>query len=156
GPYGLDFLPNGMFQTWSSFPAVLITVIFAPMLIGVAANPKRFKEAQVVQQLVWTWQSSFIQWGVAILLTGLVLTPFFGSHPVFGSLTEMGWSGGPATPAALNELFTELGFSEGSSLGVTIATIGLVVGVISGVIMINYAVRKGYTSYISKEDANKK
>src|SRR5699024_192740 len=148
----ISIFPSDMVNSWSSFPTILITIIFAPMLIGTNLDLKRIKQTQALQQVLWTWQVSFIQWGVLLLLTGLLFTPLFGSHPVFASLTEMGWSGGPATPAALDELFTSLGFPEGSSVGVTVASIGLIFGLVTGVILINYAVRKGYTSYIKEED----
>lgn len=46
------------------------------------------------------------------------------------------------------EVYENLGWESGASLGVTSATIGIIIGIISGIIMINHGVKKGYTSII--------
>src|SRR5699024_2394999 len=75
-----------------------------------------------------------------------------GANPLFGTAIEAGWSGGHGTAAGMAEVYNNLNWAEGTSIALTIATIGLVFGVVSGVIIINYAVRKGYTKYIDKSD----
>ncbi|MBV1754330.1 MAG: hypothetical protein KUA29_09675 [Methanobacterium sp.] len=45
--------------------------------------------------------------------------------------------------------FEELGFAGGSDLALGLATIGLIFGVILGIILINYAVKKGKTEIIT-------
>src|SRR5699024_3821485 len=90
-------------------------------------------------------------WGIPLILMGLFFTPLFGVNPLFGTLTEIGWSGGHGSAGGMVEAFEDLGWSDGGSLGLTIATIGLVVGIVVGTIIINYGIRKGYTSYMKKE-----
>lgn len=149
GPDIIGFLPEEMMSTWSGFSGVLISIVFAPMLIGVTVNFQRIKETQAVSQLIFSWNASFLQWGVPLILTAIILVPLFGVNPLFGSLTEIGWSGGHGTAGGMIDAFHALNWDAGGSLGLTIATIGLVYGIISGVIIINYGVRKGYTSYIT-------
>lgn len=152
GPHGISLLPSEMYDTWSGYATILISVVFAPMLIGVTVNFERIKETQTVPQLIFTWTSSFLQWGVPLVITALILTPLFGVDPLFGTLVEVGWSGGHGTAGGMIEVYNNLNFSDGGSLGLTTATIGLLFGIIGGTILINYAVRKGYTNYINMED----
>src|SRR5699024_6194792 len=99
---------------------------------------------------------SFLQWGIPLILMGILFTPVFGVNPLFGTLTEIGWSGGHGTAGGMVDAFEQLNWSEGGSLGLTIATIGLIVGIVAGTIIINYGIRKGYTNYMTIEDTKKK
>ncbi|MFD1385299.1 sodium/glutamate symporter [Oceanobacillus oncorhynchi subsp. oncorhynchi] len=152
GPHGLKLLPTSMYDTWSGYATILISIVFAPMLIGITVNFKRIKETQAIPQLVFSWTSSFLQWGIPLIITALFLTPLFGIDPLFGTLVEVGWSGGHGTAGGMIEVYENLSYSDGGSLGLTTATIGLLVGIIGGTILINYAVRKGYTNYIGIKD----
>ncbi|RKQ28682.1 sodium/glutamate symporter [Oceanobacillus halophilus] len=153
GPHVLGLLPDEMMSTWSGFSGVLISIVFAPMLIGVTINFQRIKETQTISQLIFSWNTSFLQWGVPLVITAILLVPLFGVNPLFGALTEIGWSGGHGTAGGMVESFNELNWAAGGSLGLTIATIGLLFGIISGVIIINYGVRKGYTNYLTTNDS---
>lgn len=152
GPHILGILPVEMMDTWAGYAGVLIAIVFAPMLIGIEVNVKRFKETQAVSQLIYSWNMSFVQWGIPLVLMGLIFTPIFGVDPLFGTLIEIGWSGGHGTAGGMTEVFESLGWSDGASLGLTTATIGLLVGIIAGTIIINYGVRKGYTNYMTEKD----
>lgn len=151
-PDVLGVLPKEMIDTWSGYAGILIAVVFAPMLIGIEVNMKRFKETQAVSQLIYGWSISFIQWGIPLLLMAVFFTPFLGIDPLFGTIMEIGWSGGHGTAGGMVDAFESLNWTEGGSLGLTSATIGLIVGIIAGTIIINYGIRKGYTRYMSKKD----
>ncbi|SDI86898.1 sodium/glutamate symporter [Natribacillus halophilus] len=152
GPHVLGFLPVEMMDTWSAYASILIAIVFAPMLIGININFKRIKETQAIPQFIYSWNMSFMQWGIPLIIMALFLTPFFGVNPLFGTLTEVGWHGGHGTAGGMSEVYENFNWSEGVSLGLTVATIGLVFGVIGGTIIINYGVRKGYTNYMGKDD----
>lgn len=74
---------------------------------------------------------------------------------MFASIIEVGWAGGHGTAAGMIEVYNNLNWSDGASLGVTSATFGIVIGIISGIIMINHGVKKGYTSVIKKPEEMK-
>jgi len=156
GPDVIGLIPVEMMDTWSGYSGILISIVFAPMLIGIEVNIKRFKETQAVSQLIYGWTISFLQWGIPLILMGILFTPVFGVNPLFGTLTEIGWSGGHGTAGGMVDAFEQLNWSEGGSLGLTIATIGLIVGIVAGTIIINYGIRKGYTNYMTIEDTKKK
>ncbi len=72
----------------------------------------------------------------------------FGLPPLTGALIEVAFEGGHGTAAGLAGTFEEIGFVEGYDLSVGLATIGILSGVIVGIILINWAVRKGKTNVI--------
>src|SRR5699024_12440489 len=97
-----------MMDTWSGYSGILISIVFAPKLIGIEVNIKRFKETQAVSQLIYGWTISFLQWGIPLILMGILFTPVFGVNPLFGTLTEIGWSGGHGTAGGMVDAFEQL------------------------------------------------
>src|SRR5699024_2441775 len=132
GPHVLGLIPVEMMDTWSGYAGVLIAIVFAPLLIGIEIHVKRFQVTQAVSQLMYSLGTSLIQWGVPLVLMGLIFTPIFGIDPLFGTLVEIGWSGGHGTAGGMVGVFENLNWSDGGSLGLTTATIGLLVGIIAG------------------------
>src|SRR5699024_6348903 len=61
GPFVLDILPQQMVDAWAGMPGILIAVVFAPMLIGMTINWKKVKETQTIEQVIYSWQASFLQ-----------------------------------------------------------------------------------------------
>lgn len=82
----------------------------------------------------------------------LVVTPMFGLPAHLGTIIEIGWAGGHGTAAGMAVVFKNLGFPEGGDLGLTSATVGLIVGIVMGMVYINWAVRKGYTEVLKSPD----
>jgi ESS family glutamate:Na+ symporter len=81
---------------------------------------------------------------------GVTLTWLFIAGPwnvplSFGQLIEAGFAGGHGTAAAMGEVYEALGFPEGRDLGFFVATVGLVFGIVSGIVYVNLAVRRGWT-----------
>src|SRR5699024_4719570 len=98
--------------------------------------------------LAFGWSLGWGQYVVGLLLSILVLTPFFGMPPFVGALIEMAFEGGHGTVGGMQATFEELGFSEAYDLAIGLATIGIVSGVIVGIAAINWAVRKNKTEII--------
>lgn len=145
----LGLLPSEMISTWGALPTSLIVVIFSTMLMTVDfSGVGSAKEAKnlVIPQLVAGTAGSFLQIGIPCLLTAFFLRPVFDVHELFPSTVEVGWAGGHGTAGGMQEVYENLGWSEGTSLALTSATVGLLVGIIGGMIIINYAVRHGYLS----------
>jgi ESS family glutamate:Na+ symporter len=152
GQYGLKFLPADMMTSFATLPGVLITVVFAPMLMGVSF-PKPKEVAKIIgPQMVYGYAGDFIQIAVPFLVTALILAPIWKVDSMFGSIVEIGFAGGHGTAGGMADLFTQNGWAAGGPLSLTTATIGLFIGIIGGMIIINYGVRKGYTSIIKSQD----
>lgn len=133
-----------MLAVWSALPSLLISVVFAAMFLG-----------KPIPSLKLMWQRSGPQvmlghtlaWGQYVIGIGLalfVLAPIWGTSPLAGALLEMSMVGGHGTVAGMQPAFEELGFAEGTDLGLGLATIGILAGVIIGTILINWAAASGH------------
>lgn len=145
----LGIIPQEMTTSFAALPGSLIVVVFAPMLMcadfSEMGGLKGMKDMAVPQLIVGT-VGSFLQIGVPCLLTAVLLGPVFGVNALFPSTVEVGWAGGHGTAGGMAEVYENFGWGEGTSLALTAATIGLLVGIIGGMIMINHAARHGYLS----------
>ncbi|MEQ3553373.1 hypothetical protein WIS52_23125 [Pseudonocardia nematodicida] len=144
GPYGAGLFPEGLVDTWSALPGVLITVVFAPMLIGVALPSGRASYRLIAPQLFLGYMYDFLMIGLPMVLCAAVLIPVFGLDPLFGLVIEIGWPGGHGTAAGMEPVLSDLGWSDGGSLALASATAGLLFGIVGGMIMINVAARRGH------------
>ncbi len=148
GPHMLKIIPAQMYAYWSALAGRLIVLVFAPMLIT-GSLPQFKKLANIAgPQVVYSYASTFLQYSLPLLLGALLLGPVFGVNDLFGTIVEQGWAGGHGTSGGMSAIFNELGYADGASLSVTSATVGLIFGIVGGTAIINYAVRKGWTSVL--------
>ena len=125
-------------------PGFLINVVFASLFLGMAP-PKTGELLNLAFPQVCFGQ--ILAWGQYVLglgLTGFVLAPFFGVHPAFGNLLEIGFQGGHGTVGGMIPVFENFNWHDGIALGFTVATAGMIIAVVVGMILINWATRKGY------------
>jgi len=152
GPYLLDLLPSWVVQNWAQFPGLLINLVFACLFLGVALPGARAIWNQGGAQLCFGMVTGLGQYACALLVTGLLLTPFFDVPAVFACILEIGFSGGHGTAAGMKEVFQEVGYPAGSALAQMSATIGILTAVIGGILIINITVRRGYRTLAAKAD----
>ena len=148
GPNGLGWLP--LSNNVSTYSAILIAVVFAALPF----SSPRFKMKQVAGRVGPMWVYSqfgmLFQWAVMGLFGLLVLRLIWpGLHPAFGVMLPTGFYGGHGTAAAIGSAFDGLGWDEAASLGMTTATIGVIVAILGGLLFIKMATKKGQTSYIA-------
>ncbi|MBP1590035.1 MAG: sodium:glutamate symporter [Kiritimatiellae bacterium] len=138
-----DLVPSDWVAAAQRFPGFLINVIFATLFLGVA-TPAFSKVVRIAfPQLCF---GQLLAWGQYVLglgLAGFVLVPLFGVPPAFGNLLEIGFQGGHGTVGGMADAFRAYGWSDGIDLGLTVATVGMVVGVVLGMALVNWAHRKG-------------
>ena len=148
-----SFWVNGIFPeqvtvVWSELPGLLINVVFAALFLGATIPGLRKIWDYGGPQLAFGWTIGWGQYVIGILLSLLVLSPVFGMPPLVGALIEVAFEGGHGTAAGLAGTFKEIGFADGYDLSVGLATVGILTGVIVGIILINWAVRREKTSVI--------
>lgn len=143
GPNLLDVVPEGMVGTWSGLAGLLITIVFAPMLMGTTLPRVGDAAREAAPHVLYSYLSSFAIVAVPALLTVLVFTPVFGTNPLFSTIFEVSWPGGHGTAAGMDEAYPDLGWADGSSLALGAATAGLVFGIVAGMVIINIAARRG-------------
>lgn len=153
-PSVLNVIPQNVISAWSSLSGKLIVLVFAPMLMGKRKASAGKYARRTFNSICYGYVGCFAQYAIPLLLAVLVLQPLFGTHPLFGTTFEEGWCGGHGTASGMMAVFSELGWEEGQSIAVTNATIGLLFGIFGGVVMINIAVRKGWTQHLKADGGN--
>lgn len=152
GAMGFEALEAGglfgesILEVWSSLPGILISVVFATMFLGSRIPSPKSAVRLLGPQLSLGVTFGSGQYVVGILAVVLLLGPVFGVGPEFGALLEIGFEGGHGTAAGLQGQFADLGFEEGYDLALTMATVGLVSGILFGVVAVNWAARKGVSN----------
>ncbi|MFD1067507.1 sodium/glutamate symporter [Oceanobacillus locisalsi] len=146
------FFTEDMVEVWAGLPELLINIVFACLFIGfILPKPKKMWRIGG-PQIALGYTMSWAQYVVGILLALTVLSPLFGLSPAAGALIEISFVGGHGTAAGLQSTFEELGFSEGYDLAISLATVGILSGVIIGMIMVNWAARKGKSQTLHHPD----
>jgi len=141
-------IPGGVIEVWKTLPGLMISVVFATLFIGstIPSIPKIWRLAG--PQISFGWAIGWGQYVIGVLLAILVITPFFGLPPMAGALIEISFEGGHGTAAGLAGTFEKLGFPEAYDLSIGLATVGLLSGLVIGIILINWAVRRKKTKII--------
>ncbi len=143
-----NLVPDAWVSAMRTFPGFLINVIFATLFLGVAVPAPGKTLRLAFPQLCF---GQLLAWGQYVLglgLAGFVLVPLFGVPPAFGNLLEIGFQGGHGTVGGMADTFRACGWPDGIDLGVTVATVGMIVGVVLGMALVNWAHRRGYVSEV--------
>ena len=137
GYQAAEIIPKDISQWLNLLPGLLINVVFATMFIG-------HKRPSVKQ--VWSQAGPMIAfgntiaWGMYVLgalLTMLILQPIFHASPAFGAILEVSFSGGHGTAAGLAPTFERLGWNDATDIAFGLATLSIIVAVVSGITIIN-------------------
>lgn len=133
-------------STIGSWAGVLTAVVFSVSFLG--APQKNLGEA-ALSASVHAGISHQLQVIVG-LICAYIFMPFYDFPLGFGLTPVYGFYGGHGTALAAGTLFKELGWERGLDVANTMATAGLVCGVVFGIIMINIGARQGKTLYVKK------
>src|SRR5215831_8781726 len=147
GPEGVGRLTGGYgvfstetFAVWNALPGLLINVMCASLLLGERLPPLKS---------IWTISGSHViiagimsagQFAIGGILVLLLLEPLFGFSSKGGALIEMAFAGGHGTLAGLTPVLVEYGAEELLEVGLGLATIGMVTGIVVGTMLVNYAI----------------
>ncbi|NLI28597.1 MAG: hypothetical protein GX423_00830 [Nitrospiraceae bacterium] len=150
GPQGLGQISPYYFPLANSiaqWPGVLITLVFSVLFLG--AKPVNFNEA-ALSTTVLAGISHMSQIVVGLGCTiGLALV--YTDLPLgFGLTPAYGFYGGHGTAIAAGTIFKDLGWNDGMAVANTMATVGLISGIVLGMILINIAIRRGYAQLVNK------
>ena len=132
--------------SFSSFSNVLIAPILAALLFGVTINRKKivgYLDYICVEQAIYGMQMCLgagLGAALAVIWPGLPLG--------WGSMGVFAFQGGHGNAGAAGQTYTELGIPENLSIGMVLATFGLIVAMLAGMIMVNIGVRKGWSKFV--------
>ena len=143
-------IPAEVAGTVSKLPGFMINVVFATLFLGVVTPPLRQVAQVAFPQFCF---GQILAWGQYVLgfaVVGFLLMPLFGVNEGFGNLLEICFQGGHGTVSGMAESFTSFGWEDGIALGYTMATAGMLLAVILGIVLINWAARRGYIQNIRR------
>lgn len=139
----LGLVPGWMAGAWSSLPALLINVVFAGLFLGAAIPGPREIWHLAGPQIAFGQTMAWGQYVVGIALALMVLVPVYGLPYAAGALIEIGFEGGHGTAAGMAGVFSSFGFEDGLDLALGLATVGVVGAVVIGMVLVNWAARRG-------------
>jgi len=152
---GVDTISN-FIHGWVELPGFLINIVFATLFLGVTIPSI---------SVIWKWSGpqlaygQIVVWGqylVGMMLVLFLLKGIFGIPDLFGVIVPVGFEGGHGTAAGLRETFEHLSWIEGSDYCLSSATLGIISAIVIGIILINWAARKGYLEVLEKRDVSLK
>jgi len=137
---------------WSKLPGFLINIVFAGIFLGTKVPTVKDAWNKAGPQLVYGQIVAFGQYVVGLGLAIFLLGNLFDIPAIFGGLIPVGFEGGHGTAAGLADTFAQYGWAEGKDLALASATFGIVSAVIVGMVLINWAIRKGYVTSVKQLD----
>lgn len=136
-------IPASWTAGWKDLPGVLINVVFACLFLGVMIPKLSTVWKQAGPQLAYGQVVAWGQYVVGISLVLFFLGPVFGVPDLFGGIVPVGFEGGHGTAGGMQQVFKDYGFAEGGDLGLASATAGMASAILVGMVLVNWAMRRG-------------
>ncbi|MFO7630356.1 MAG: sodium:solute symporter [Prochlorococcaceae cyanobacterium] len=140
----LPLIPVAVIQLWGQLPLILLTLVFATLLLGKPLPKPAGLWRPLSAQVLLALTLAFGQYLVAGLAVLLVLQPLFGGHPLMACLIEVAYEGGHGSAAAMGPSYARLGFPGGEALGLAMATVGLLASTLVGGLVVILGRRRGW------------
>lgn len=137
---------------WAKLPGFLINIVFAALFLGVTIPSISTIWKKSAPQLGYGQIVAWGQYFVGLLIVMLFLKPLFKVKEVFSVIIPVGFEGGHGTAVGLEKTFETHNWAVGKDYAVASATMGVITAIIIGIILINWAARKGYTQKLKPLD----
>lgn len=135
-------------ESFSSFASVLIDLVMAALVFGVAITKDRLKQYGSYSCMYFVGFG--LQGGLGIAL-GALLSVIWSGMPVgWGVMGVYSFNGGPGSAATVGASFEDLGIIGNRDIGMLLATVGIVSSMVVGMIVVNYGVRRGWATYVKE------
>jgi glutamate:Na+ symporter, ESS family len=139
---GWSLIPPPTIPVLAALPGLLINIVFGGIMIGKTLPSVRQIWNDAAPHAILGSVYSFGQFAIGGLAVAALLTPVFGLPDAAGSIIEMSFAGGHGSIAGMGGLLDEAGAGEMVDIGLGLATISMLTGVIGGTVLVNWAVRK--------------
>ena len=139
-------------KTWGGMPTPMINIVLTGSLFWVTINRTKMKNYLLaINLIVLTY---FAQMFVGCLV-GIGLGTIWKDLPYsWGLMTVYTYWGGHGAATTAGTVYESLGVQNMISLGIIMATFGLIIAMVAGIPLVNYGVRKGWATNMSKEEMN--
>lgn len=151
GPSVLNILPfSGSQGSYAGFLAIIVFTIIGLNGFDTSSGVKGKDIAKrVVSFQLFRQVGYFMQVGIPVAVTLFILCRVYPDlNPGFGLLLASGFLGGHGTAAAVGNTFAQYGWEEAADVGMTFATVGILLGILGGLALIKFAARNGHTAHI--------
>jgi len=140
-------LPAGVTTVWGKLPGFLINIVFACLFLGMAIPGLRTIWRHAGPQLAY---GQIVAWGQYVVGVGLFLAVITWMYPglpaMFGGVLPVGFEGGHGTAGGMTKVFADYNWEAGKDFALACATGGIIGAVIVGMMLVNWAERKGFTT----------
>lgn len=134
-------------ESFGSMAAVMITFVLTCSVIGVDMNKEKagaYLTHLCIMVSIYGMQL-FVGTGIGAILNNVWDRLPFG----WGTAAVFSFWGGHGTAASAGSAWEDLGVTGNTDIGMIMSTIGVLACMIFGMVMINWGVRKGYTTQAS-------
>lgn len=139
---GLVQIPD----SFSDIPGTLIGLVMTGLLFGVGMNVRQVRSYLDYSAVSLAAIGLQIALGLAL---GLLLTRFWPTMPEgWGIMGVFSFYGGHGTAGAAGAMFDDLGISGNLEIGMILSTVGMIVGIGVGMIIVNIGVRKRWAKHL--------
>lgn len=142
---GLITLP----ETLGSMASPMIGIVMTCIILGTTLTRGKLKSyagTTNVECLVY-----FGQMGLGLLVGILLKAVWSELPPHWGILSVYAFFGGHGAASSAGQFYEEQGFAGALDLGIILATLGLMLAMIIGMIIINIGVRKGWAKVVNTD-----
>ena len=134
-------------KLWSDLPRFLINIVFACLFLGVKL-PKfkalwRSAGSQLAYGQIVAWGQYVVGLGLWLIGLGYLFSQL-ELPDMFPGVLPIGFEGGHGTAAGMAEVFEHRDWSAGKDFALASATFGVMSAIIVGMVLVNWAVRRGY------------
>lgn len=143
-----EYIPAELLKSVKSLPGFLINVIFAAIFLGTVTPKIKEVFRMALPQLCMGQLLAWGQYVIGLGIVGFLLIPLFDVNPAMGNLLEIGFEGGHGTVGGMANTFKSFNWEEGVALGFTVATVGMILGILGGMALINWALGKGHINSV--------
>ncbi len=135
-------------ETWAGMPAPMINIVLTCTIFGTVINKGTIKNyAGAINLIILTYFSQMI----IGTFVGIGLSKIWTDLPYsWGLMTVYTYWGGHGAATTAGTLFESLGNEGMLGLGIILATLGLIVAMVAGMVLVNYGVRRGWATHIDE------
>ena len=131
---------------WSKLPGFLINIVFACLFLGIKIPSMKQVWDRSSTQVAYGQIVAWGQYAVGVGAWLLLLRWIWPQLPaMFGGVLPVGFEGGHGTAGGLAPVFEQYDWVAGKDFALASATFGILGAIIVGMILVNWAARKGYT-----------
>lgn len=129
-------------ENWPSMASPMINIVLTTTLFGIAISKTKMKSYAGAISANLT--SYFSQLAVGVVAAIGLQKIWTGLPKEWGVMTVFTYWGGHGAATSSGTLFEELGVDGMLSIGLILATLGLVIAMLAGMVWVNIGVRKGW------------